>query len=44
MTAPLDIDPQQIATFVTTVFRHASPGGTVSLRAFHEGNPTHHHG
>ena len=38
MTALVDIDPDQIAAFVTTVFRYASPGGTVSLRAFHEGN------
>ena len=44
MTALLDIDPQQIAAFVTTVFRYASPEGTVSLRAFHEGNPTHRRG
>jgi len=36
MTALLDIDPDQIATYVRTVFRSASPGGTVSLRAFDE--------
>ena len=31
------VDPEQINDFVLTLFKHATPGGNVSLRAFYEG-------
>src|SRR5215217_5824609 len=33
----LPVDREQIAQFVKTVFRHASAGQTISMRAFFEG-------
>jgi hypothetical protein len=36
MTGPIAIDPLQIGRFVTALFTHATDGGIVSLRAFHD--------
>ena len=44
MKPPPEPNRSQIETFVLTLFKHATPGNWISLRAFFEDRPARHSG